>query len=182
MTTRREFLKNAALGAAALSTGMIGPTARSYSRIAGANDRLRIGLIGFSDRARDTLIPCFLAHARDVNAEITAISDIWKRRREEGGVFLRQESGTDVALVRNNEELFEKKLVDAVIISTADFQHALHGAAAVRAGLDAYIEKPLAESMADAREVLKAVRETNAIVQVGPRDAAEQTTLRLART
>jgi predicted dehydrogenase len=167
MTTRREFLKSAALGAAALSVGTIGQTARSYSRIAGANDRLRVGLIGFSDRARDTLIPCFLAHAQEVNAEITAISDIWKRRREKGGAFLREKPGTDVALVRNNEELFERKLVDAVIISTADFQHALHGAAAVKAGLDAYIEKPLAESMADAREVLTAVKETNAIVQIG---------------
>ncbi len=167
MTSRREFLKNAALGAVAMSTGLAGMTARSYSRIPGSNDRLRIGLIGFSERARDTLVPCFLPHAGPLHAEITAISDIWKRRRDEGGAFLKEKTGKDVALVRNNDELFEKKLVDAVMISTADFQHALHGAAAVRAGLDAYIEKPLAESMADAREVLQAVRETKAIVQIG---------------
>jgi len=167
MTSRREFLKNAALGAVAMSTGLGGMTAKSYSRIPGSNDRLRVGLIGFSERARDTLVPCFLPHTRSLHTEITAISDIWKRRREEGGAFLKEKTGKDVALVRNNDELFEKKLVDAVIISTADFQHALHGAAAVRAGLDAYIEKPLAESMADAREVLQAVHETKAIVQIG---------------
>ncbi len=167
MTTRREFLKSTALGAAALSAGMLGATARSYSRILGANDRIRVGLIGFSDRAKDTLVPCFLAHAQELNVEITAVSDIWKRRRDEGNVFLKEKTGRDVTLARNNDELFEKKLVDAVIISTADFQHALHGAAAVRAGLDAYIEKPLAESMADAREVLKAVHATNAVVQIG---------------
>ena len=54
-----------------------------------------------------------------------------------------------------------------MIISTADFQHALHCVQAVRAGCDAYVEKPFAESMADARAGLKAVKETGKIVQIG---------------
>jgi predicted dehydrogenase len=165
MSSRREFLKGMAIGGAALATGVAG--SRSYGRILGSNDRVRVGLIGFSDRARDTLVPCLQVHAVEMNVEITAISDIWDRRREEGLAFLKETTGRGVTLVRNNEELFEKRLVDAVIISTADFQHALHGAAAVRAGLDAYIEKPLAETMADAREVLRAVRESKQVVQIG---------------
>jgi predicted dehydrogenase len=124
-------------------------------------------LIGFSDRAKATLIPALLIHGGERNFEITAISDIWKRRREEGAAFMKERTGKDVTLVRNNDELFEKRLVDAVIISTADFQHAVHGAEAVRAGLDAYIEKPMAESMADAREILKAVKASKQIVQIG---------------
>ena len=50
---------------------------------------------------------------------------------------------------RNNEELYASKSVDAVIISTADFQHALHSIEAVQAGCDAYVEKPFAETMED---------------------------------
>jgi hypothetical protein len=50
------------------------------------------------------------------------------------------------------------KAIDAVFISTADFQHAIHTIEAVQAGCDTYTEKPLAETMDDARAVLKAVK------------------------
>jgi len=68
---------------------------------------------------------------------------------------------------RNNDELYARKDVDAVIVSTADFQHALHCVEAVRSGRDAYVEKPFAESMEDAKAALKAVEETGKIVQIG---------------
>ena len=69
--------------------------------------------------------------------------------------------------VRNNDELYARKDVDAVIIATADFQHAYHGAEAVKAGRDAYVEKPIAHTMADARMILDAVKKSGKIVQVG---------------
>ena len=59
------------------------------------------------------------------------------------------------------------KDVDAVMISTADFQHAQHTIEAVQAGRDTYTEKPLAESMEDNRAVLKAVKGQDRIVQIG---------------
>lgn len=156
-----------AMGAVGVSAGLVGTSARSYSRILGANDRVRVGLIGFSDRAKSTLIPCHQLCAAELDFELTAISDIWKRRREEGAAFMKEHYARDISLVRNNDELFDKRLVDAVIISTADFQHAVHGVEAVRAGLDAYIEKPLAESMSDAREILKTVQASKCVVQIG---------------
>jgi predicted dehydrogenase len=73
----------------------------------------------------------------------------------------------DITSCRNNEELYDKKLVDAVFISTADFQHALHAIEAVKAGCDAYVEKPFAETMEDNRAALKAIKATNRIVQIG---------------
>ena len=78
-----------------------------------------------------------------------------------------QEKGIVIRKARNNDELYSGKDTDAVIISTADFQHALVLAEAVRAGQDAYCEKPFAETMSDAREALKAVQETKKIVQIG---------------
>ena len=57
--------------------------------------------------------------------------------------------GHDIIACRNNEEMYDKKLVDAVFISTADFQHATHAVQAVKAGCDAYVEKPFAETMED---------------------------------
>jgi predicted dehydrogenase len=67
----------------------------------------------------------------------------------------------------NNDELYNIKEVDAVMISTADFQHAWHTVEAVKAGRDTYTEKPLAETMEDNRAVLKAVKESGRIVQIG---------------
>ena len=161
MTTRREFIQKTALGAAGLTLG-----AKSYSRILGANDRVRVGIVGYSDRFRGALSPAFLSLAKELNFEFTAISDLWNMRREQADTFYKAK-GIKLRLARNNEELYGGKDTDAVIISTADFQHALHLAEAVRAGQDAYCEKPFAETMADAREALKAVNETKKIVQIG---------------
>jgi len=161
MTTRREFIQKAAIGTAGLTLG-----AESYSRILGSNDRVRVGIVGFSDRFRSSLAPALLSQAKEFNFEIVAVSDLWKRRRDEADLFFKGK-GINVRLARNNDELYNGKDTDAVIISTADFQHALVLEEAVRAGQDAYCEKPFAETMADARTALKAVNETKKIVQIG---------------
>ncbi len=102
-----------------------------------------------------------------MNVEIIGVSDIWKVRREEGVSFLSQKTGNTIIGYVNNEAMYANKSIDAVIISTADFQHAIHCAEAVKAGRDVYVEKPFAETMEDARMALKAVKESNKIVQVG---------------
>jgi len=102
-----------------------------------------------------------------MNFELIGVSDIWNRRREEGAAFVQELSGSPVRKYRNNEELYEDRDMDAVIISTADFQHALHTVEAAAAGKDAYVEKPFAETMEDNREALEAVRKSGIIVQVG---------------
>jgi predicted dehydrogenase len=160
--SRRQFLQ---LGVA----GTIGNafTAQSYARIRGANDRLGIGIVGFSERGQDALFPALFALAKEQNIEIRAVSDIWKLHREEGAAWLGQRANATIKQARNNEELYAMKEVEAVVISTADHQHALHGVEAVRAGRDAYVEKPLANQMSDAQAILKAVQDTKRIVQIG---------------
>jgi predicted dehydrogenase len=161
---RREFLKagSAALGATAVSWN-----ASSYAQILGANDRVKVGVVGCGDRMKGALIPAFLQNAKDMNFQFVAVSDIWNRRREEGAAYIQKLSGSAVDPVRNNDELYARKDVDAVLVATADFQHALHGAEAVNAGRDAYVEKPTAHTMDDARKFRAAVHKTGKIVQVG---------------
>lgn len=165
--SRRHFLKQTAIAGAGVFIAKTGWSAQSYRRIIGANDRVRVGVVGFSDRHRSSHIPCFMNHYKELNFDVVAVSDIWKLRREQGAATWKEKMGHDITGCRNNEELYDKKLVDAVFISTADFQHALHTAEAVKAGCDAYVEKPFAESMADARVALKAVKESGKIVQIG---------------
>ena len=160
---RREFLKSGAVSLAAL------PVARasSFAGIAGANDRVRVGVVGFSDRFRSSLLPAFLQHSKDLNFEIVAVSDIWDMRREAGTSHIGKLTGKQVDAVRNNDELYERKDIDAVMIATADFQHAQHGVEAVMSGRDAYIEKPLAHNMQDARAIRQAVHDSGRVVQIG---------------
>ncbi len=166
--TRRTFIKNSVLGTAGLASfGAVGLSAKSYGRILGANDRVNVGIVGYSDRCRGALIPAMLKHADELNFEFTAISDIWKVRREDGAAFVKEKAGKSIAKARNNDELYDRKDVDAVIISTADFQHALHTKEAVEAGRDVYVEKPFAETMEDNRAAREAVERTGKIVQVG---------------
>jgi predicted dehydrogenase len=165
--SRRDFIKKAALSTAGITIGAMGLPVSSYGRIIGANDRVNVGIVGFSNRAKGALIPAMLKHAKDCNFEFTAVSDIWNRRRDECVAYLNDKTGRKIKTARNNDELYDRKDVDTVIISTADFQHALHLKEAVEAGRDAYVEKPFAETMEDAKAARDAVERTGKIVQVG---------------
>src|SRR5215470_8482733 len=171
-SSRREFIKSAAAGAAALA---VGSRAFSYGRIRGANDRVRVAFVGPGDRARDAPIPAFLQLAGQLNFEPVAVCDIWSKRRNDGVDYVAKIAekhnvpirGEQLAKVRNTEELHSMKDIDAVIIATADFQHAFHCMEAVRAGRDVYVEKPFANIMSDARDALKLIKGSKQIVQVG---------------
>jgi predicted dehydrogenase len=164
---RREFIKTTVKASAAVYAASMGFSAKSYANIIGANDRVRVGVVGYSDRFRQALYPSFDNHYKELNFDIVAVSDIWSKRRDEGTSFLKEKMGHDIVACRNNEELYSLKNVDAVFVATSDFQHALHAIEAVKAGCDAYVEKPFAETMEDNRAALKAIKASNRIVQVG---------------
>jgi predicted dehydrogenase len=165
--SRRKFIRQSAQAVAGTYMGSLAFSASSYARIIGANDRVRVGVVGFSDRHKSSHIPPFMQFYKEMNFDIVAVSDIWKKRREEGTAFLKDKMGHDITAFRNNEELYASRSVDAVFISTADFQHALHTIEAVKAGVDVYCEKPFAETMEDNRAALKAVKASKSIVTIG---------------
>lgn len=152
----------------ALTAGILPFTAKSFGKIVGANERVRVGIVGFSDRFHSSLLPSFLDHNKELNFDIVALSDLWSKRREQGKAALEKAMDHEICVCRNNEELYETvKDLDAVFISTADFQHAMHTVEAVNVDKDVYCEKPMAETMDDARAALKVVREKKRIVQIG---------------
>ncbi|HLX93317.1 MAG TPA: Gfo/Idh/MocA family oxidoreductase [Puia sp.] len=165
--SRRDFIKQGTVASAGTYLGAIGFSAQSYRKIKGSNDRVRVGVIGFSDRHKSSHAPSFMNHRKDLNFDVVAVSDIWKKRREEGAAFWKDKMQHDVRAFRNNDELYEAKTADAVFMSAADFQHALLTIEAVKAGCDVYAEKPFAETMADNRAALKAVNDSGKIVQIG---------------
>ena len=167
MTHRRTFIRQTAQATAATALASMGWTAKSYGNIIGANDRVRVGVVGFSDRHKQSHIPAFMQHYKELNFDIVAVSDIWKLRRNEGVEFLKNKFQHDIIGCKNNDELYALKDIDAVMISTADFQHALHTIEALKANKDIYVEKPFAETMEDNRAALKAAKASDRIIQVG---------------
>lgn len=168
MNKRRKFIKTGLQASAALAfSPLITWDAASYKRIIGANDRVRLGVVGFSDRFRQAHFPSFSHHYKELNFDIVAVSDIWKIRREEGTAFLKEKMEHVITACRNNDELYALKDIDGVFISTADFQHAQHAIEAIHAQKDVYCEKPFAETMEDNRAALKAAKASKSIIQIG---------------
>ncbi len=167
-TTRRDFIKtSAAAGVAATSM-----PAHSYDRVLGSNGRVRTAIVGAGDRMMQSLVPAFFSQAEELNFELAAVCDIWKKHREENTdkiVANAKYAAKDknVVKTRNTDELYALKNIDAVIIATADFQHAYHAIEAVKAGKDVYAEKPFANIMSDAREALKVIGGSKQVFTVG---------------
>src|SRR6478735_3098369 len=107
--SRRDFIKQASIASAGVYLGAMGFSAKSYGNIMGANDRVRVGVVGFSDRHRSSHLPCFMNHYKELNFDVVAVSDIWKKRREEGAATWKDKMQHEIVACRNNEEMYSKK-------------------------------------------------------------------------
>jgi len=164
---RRTFLNRATLTA-----GAVAATASSYRRILGANDRISLGHIGVGNRGRG--LARIAAQLRQLkNIEMTAVCDLWKVNREAAAAKASEVYGKPPRSFQYMEDLLALKDVDAVLISTADFQHSPHLKIVAEAGKDAYCEKPMANNLAEARAARDAVLQRNLIVQIGTQHRSE---------
>jgi predicted dehydrogenase len=160
--SRRKFLKTAAAGSAALALSAV-----SYGRVIGANDRLSIGIIGCGGRGLGSHMPDIHKHSESQNAEITAVCDPWRLRREEAAAKTKDWYGREARQFSSYRDLLALKDVDAVTIASCDHQHTTHLEAAARAGKDVYCEKPLAMDFEKLCKAYDAVKEAKIIVQIG---------------
>ena len=155
MIKRREFFVGTAL------------TAAAAKRVWGANDRIGIGLIGCGNRGINALMKDALRFREEANSEFRAVCDIWRQHREEAVAYAAKGQGTEPKPVNAYRELLAMKELDAVLIATPDHQHATMLTDAVRAGKDAYVEKPLAMDMRDLITAVDTVKKSDRIVQMG---------------
>ncbi|MBP9004346.1 MAG: Gfo/Idh/MocA family oxidoreductase [Candidatus Hydrogenedentes bacterium] len=144
-----------------------GNTTPSLRRIPGANDRIHVGVIGCGLRGRGDLMTGLHRWDRELNAEIIAVCDVWRQRREEAAAMARDWYGREPRQCVSYLEVLDMPEVDAVIIASPDHVHTLHLEAAARTGKHAYCEKPLAKDMDGLRRAVDAVKESGIIVQVG---------------
>jgi len=134
-------------------------TALSYGRIFGANDRVRVGLLGSGGRG--TYVS---RQAKEFgNAEIAAMADIYEPRIDSA----RQQLNPSAIAHHDFRQLLDRKDIDAVIIGSPDHWHVPMTIAAVQAGKDVYCEKPVTHSVDEGRGLIEAVHKSGRIVQVG---------------
>jgi predicted dehydrogenase len=167
---RREFLQKSALIATATAT--VNTSALSYSRIAGANDRISLGHIGVGHRGAelDGMV-ALLRHAS--NVEMTAVCDLWTGNLERAVAANQKAYGKIPRSLRAPEELLKLKDMDAVIISTPEHSHSPLLKMAVEAGKDVYCEKPMGNVLAEAKAARDAVLASKQIVQIGTQHRSE---------
>jgi predicted dehydrogenase len=166
--TRREFLRTTAAASAAFAAPLIVP-----SRLFGADapsNRVQVGQIGCGRIATGHDMPGVLKSGL---ADIVAVCDLDGMRAAAGRLFVEKfyrEANTPSPGPRaygHYEELLARKDIDAVVISTPDHWHAELALAAVYAGKDVYLQKPMTMTHAEGVLLRDAVAKTGRIVQIG---------------
>ena len=167
MTDRRAFIKQAA--GTMLAAGM---EARSYARVMGANERIRLAQLGCGARSHGHVHMVQMA-SRHIPVETVAVCDIWSLAREQRAAQVKEAFNLDPRSYKYSEELLAAKDIDGVMIATGDFQHAKLCTEVVQAGKDCYVEKPFANVLSEAKRARDAVKASGQVVQMGSQHRSE---------
>ena len=151
-----------------IAAGSVVPmTARSYARIIGANDRIQVGQIGCGHRASGHRRMLKMSAQTDPNFDVRSVCDLWSVNRRRAAADVKRLSGNEPKTFKYSEEMLADRDLDAVMIGTGDHQHARILAEVVRAGKDCYCEKPMANTLEDAKLARDTVRASKQVVQMG---------------
>ena len=165
-TNRRKFLGGVI--AAAVAPQFI--PSRVFGAETAPSRKIQLGHIGVGGQGNG-LLRNFLGIEGAVSV---AIADPYQARREAAGKRVMETQKHEAKLYNDFRELLADKTIDAVVIATPDHWHVPIGLAAVRAGKDVYIEKPLGHSLAQNKAMLEACRKHNRIFQYGTQQRSQE--------
>lgn len=176
-TTRRAFLSQTSMVAAGITLGAKSVSAKSYSRILGANDKIRVGFIGVGNRGTQVMHEFM----NESDCEVAALCDVYepyitRNRSQVDPRYIEtrprqipqmgEDFSRDVGRYADYRKLLEDKSVDAVYIGTPDHWHALQTINSIEAGKDVLVEKPLTKSIHEGRAIIKAWEKSNQVAGV----------------
>ena len=172
-STRRDFIRNsslaATLGSAAVASAESqavkpGVTARSASRVIGANDRINVSLIGVGSIGTAHLRTLMPQVEEDKDIQMVAVSEIYTQRKERARTITKL---GEKDIHHNYGDMLARNDVDVVMIATPDHWHGRMALDALAAGKDVYLQKPMTYTVEEARQIAAAAKKFNRIVQVG---------------
>ncbi|HOC87913.1 MAG TPA: Gfo/Idh/MocA family oxidoreductase [bacterium] len=158
--TRRDFLKLAALGAAGATVGM---SAKSYSQIVGANQRVNFAIIGLHSRGYAHLDGIRFAE----NTNISHVCDVDRHELEKFTLVVEQSTGKSTVGVKDFRTILDDKTVDAVTIATPEHWQAPLAILALKAGKHVYVEKPGSHNPHEGELLVQAQQRYGRLVQLG---------------
>jgi predicted dehydrogenase len=165
--SRRDFLTSITAAGAAALVAPRSLDARTAQRSIGANDRIRIGIIGCGNRGIGTEMASVRDHAKAENLEVVAVYDPYRLAKADAAAKAKEWFDTTATECRSVDELLGLKEVDAVFISSPDHWHAAHLEAAAKARKHIYVEKPMAIDIAELNRAYAAAKASGVVIQVG---------------
>jgi predicted dehydrogenase len=140
----------------------LGWSARSWAAVAGANDDIRLAVVGFNGRGKEHI----KAWTSTPGVRLTALCDVDKKVLDAEVDHLAS-SGAKVDAYQDIRQLLQSKDVDAVSIATPNHWHALASIWGMQAGKDVYVEKPVSHDVWEGEKMIEAAHRYNKIVQAG---------------
>lgn len=166
MTSRREFIRSAALATASLSLTNVIPSfavSRKGSPILGANDRIRLGVIGVNSRG-SALAQSF---AKMPGCDVTYICDCDTQALERCRQQVKALTGKLPKGETDIRRMLESDEFDAAVIAMPDHWHAKAAIMAMKAGKHVYLEKPTSHNPAENELLVRAAVKYGKVIQVG---------------
>jgi len=162
--TRRRFLEDSILAAAAAATASIPASViGAEQRVASANDKITVGIIGCGIRGKQHASEL----ARLADCDIAYVCDPDRERAAEVAADLVARKRPQPKAVQDLRVIFDDKSVAAVFIATPNHWHALAAIWAMQAGKDVYVEKPVSHNISEGRRIVQVARKHGRICQGG---------------
>jgi len=171
MLDRRTMIKGAG------ATLGMAISARSYAQIRGANDRLRVAVVGMNGRGQAHVS----AFSKLPNVAVTHLVDVDSQVLAKRAAELAAKGHAGLQTERDYRRVLDGKSVDIVTVATPDHWHAKLAIDAMDAGRDVYLEKPIGMAPAEGEALIAAQRRTKRHLQVGNQQRSSQETIELAR-
>lgn len=162
--SRRDFIKSsAAVGAAASLLAATTPT-----RAAGANERLRIGVIGAGNRGFNTLTKKLVGlRGLGRKIDLVSVADVYSVHRHRFVDYVKTQTGVTPTTHVDHRDLLQEPNLDAVVIATPDHWHAKITLDSLAAGKHVYCEKPMTHTIDEGNQVLAEWKSSGRVMQVG---------------
>jgi len=171
--SRRNFIKNTAIGAAGISIGGIGFSAKSYGRIMGANDRFNFAVIGVNGRGKAHIS----AITACTNAQVGYICEVDSNVLKSGLEFAEKKTGNKLKGIKDIRKLLEIKDIDGITVATPEQWHTPMAIMGVQADKHVYLEKPCSHDLDESQLLLKAWKKYGKVIQMGNQQRSAPTTI-----
>lgn len=173
-SSRRDFLKKTAMGAAGLTLAGMGMSAKSYARILGSNDRINVAIMGLGRRYGAFIEPITLQSS---NVQLLYLCDVMKHQRENAAKRFAGAADYKPKLENDIRVVLADGQVDAIIIATPDHWHAPGAVMAVKAGKHVYIEKPGSHNPRESEVLTHLHKHSGKVLQLGNQQRSSAETL-----